>query len=138
LLLSCGAARAVGNHRLSAAPNPLDFGRVRAVQGIVSETVTITNESADNLGGGTYVILGAVNLPAGFSVNTRGLSTCYAAGSSLAGTTVPLRHNQSCTFTVQFDPTQLRSHEYTARLQVSYGRDNLRVHVRAQLVRTVG
>ena len=45
-----GVASALGNHALSANPQHLDFGRVRPAQGIVNETVTITNESAEPLG----------------------------------------------------------------------------------------
>jgi hypothetical protein len=66
-----GIASALPNHALTANPQHLDFGRVRPAQGTVSETVTITNESAENLSGGRYVFLGDVNLPAGFSVETR-------------------------------------------------------------------
>jgi hypothetical protein len=132
-----GVVSALPNHALSANPRHLDFGRVRPAQGIVSETVTITNNSAEVLGSGRYVILGDVNLPAGFSVNNRGLSTCVASGGTLSGTTVALGRNRSCTFTVQFDPTQLRSRTYTARLKVTIGRNTIRVHAAAQLRRII-
>jgi hypothetical protein len=124
------------NFALSATPQHLDFGRVRPARGTVSESVTITNESAENLSGGRYVFLGDVNLPAGFSVETR-MSTCVDSGSSLSGTTVWLRHNTSCTFDVLFSPTQLRSGTYTARLKVTIGRNTIRVHTEAQLVRVI-
>ena len=133
-----GVASALPNHALSANPQHLDFGRVRPVQGTVNETVTISNNSAEVLGSGRYVILGDVNLPAGFSVNNRGLSTCVASGGgTLSGTTVALGRNRSCTFTVNFDPTQLRSGTYTARLKVTIGRNTIRVHAAAQLRRII-
>jgi hypothetical protein len=128
------AARARHNFALSADPDPLDFGRVNRIQGVVPEVVTITNESAEPLSGGRYVILGDVNMPAGFSIETR-LSTCVADGDSLAGHVVFLGSHRSCTFHVLFDPTQLRSGEYTARLKVTIERNTLRVHVTAHLVR---
>jgi hypothetical protein len=129
-----GVASALPNHALSANPQHLDFGRVRPVQGTVNETVTISNNSAEVLGSGRYVILGDVNLPAGFGVNT-GMSTCVAAGGSLSGTTVALGRNRSCTFTVRFAPEQLRSGTYMARLKVTIGRNTIRVHANAQLRR---
>ena len=132
-----GVASAVGNHALSASPQHLDFGRVRPAQGIVTERVTITNESAERLGGGRYVLLGDVNLPSGFRIETR-LSTCIASGGSLSGTTVPLGRNRSCDFTVEFEPTQLRSGEYTARLRATFGRNTIRVHASVHLSRRRG
>ena len=127
------------NFALTADPQLVDFGRVQPALGTVSQTVTITNVSADNLPGGLYVFLGAVNLPAGFSVNPDpNLSTCIDSGGSLAGTTVGLRNNTSCTFTVRFDPTQLPSGEYTGRLNVTIGGNTIRVLAFAEVVRLIG
>jgi hypothetical protein len=127
------------NFALDAGPPYVDFGRVRPALGTVSQTVTITNVSADNLPGGLYVFLGAVNLPAGFSVNPDpNLSTCIASGGSLSGTTVGLLNNTSCTFTVRFDPTQLPGGEYTGRLNVTIGGSTIRVLAFAEVVRLIG
>jgi hypothetical protein len=128
------------NFALDAGPPYVDFGRVQPIVGTVSQTVTITNVSADNLPGGSYVFLGATNLPGGFNVNPDpNLSTCIASGGSLSGTTVGLLNNgPSCTFTVRFDPTQLPSGEYTGRLNVTIGESTIRVLAFAQVVRLVG
>jgi hypothetical protein len=134
-----GVASALPNQALTASPTHLDFGRVRAIQGIVSESVTITNVAAERLAAGRYILLGDVNLPAGFRIEPR-MSTCIASGGSLSGTTIPLGLNlvESCTFDVLFDPTQLRSGTYTARLNVTIGHNKLRVLAQAQLVRIIG
>jgi hypothetical protein len=127
------------NFALDAGPPYVDFGRVRPVVGTVSQTVTITNVSADNLNGGRYVFLGATNLPAGFSVNPDpNSSTCIDTGNTLSGTTVGLLNNTSCTFTVRFDPTQLPSGEYTGRLNVTIGGSTIRVLAFAEIVRRIG
>jgi hypothetical protein len=128
------------NFALTADPQLVDFGRVQPVVGTVSQTVTVTNVSADNLPGGRYVFLGDVNLPAGFSVNPDpSLSTCIDSGGSLSGTTVGLLNNgPSCTFTVRFDPAQLPSGEYTGRLNVTIGGSTIIVLAFADVVRLVG
>jgi hypothetical protein len=66
------------------------------------------------------------------------MSSCVDSGNSLSGTTVGLRHNSSCTFEVLFSPTQLPSRTYTARLKVTIGRNTIRVHTEAQVVRSIG
>ena len=137
--LFAGVADALPNFALSASPQLVDFGLVKPALGTASETVTITNVSADNLSGGRYVFLGDVNLPAGFSVNPDpGLSTCIDSGNSLSGTTVGLRHNKRCTFTVLFSPTQLPSGEYMGRLNVTIGGNTIRVLAFADVVRIIG
>ena len=125
------------NFALTADPQLADFGRVQPALGTVSQTVTITNVSADNLPGGRYVFLGDVNLPAGFRVEPN-LSTCIDSGESLSGTTVGLRHNKRCTFTVLFSPTQLPSGEYMGRLNVTIGGNTIRVLAFADVVRIIG
>jgi hypothetical protein len=136
-----GVANALPNFALSASPQLLDFGRVHPALGTVSQTVTISNVSADNLGGGVYSFLGDVNLPAGFSVSPDpALSTCIASGGSLSGTTVGLQNNgnrSSCTFTVRFDPSQLPEDTYTARLNVTIGGNTITVLSVAQVVRGI-
>ena len=133
-------ASALPNFALSASPQVVDFGNVRPVLGIVSQTVTISNVSADNLGGGVYGYRGDVNLPAGFSVNPDpGLSTCITSGGSLSGTTVGLLSNgPSCTFTVRFDPTQLPSGDYLGRLNITMGGNTLRYLAFAEVNRLIG
>jgi hypothetical protein len=127
------------NFALDASPPYVDFGRVQPVVGTVSQTVTVTNVSADNLPGGRYVFLGATNLPAGFNVNPDpNLSTCIASGGSLSGTARGLLSHGSCTFTVRFDPTQLPSGEYTGRLNVTIGGNTIRVLAFADVVRLIG
>jgi hypothetical protein len=134
-------ASALPNFALSASPQVVDFGNVRPVLGIVSQTVTISNVSADNLGGGVYGYRGDVNLPAGFSVNPDPrVSTCIASGGSFSGTTVGLQNNgnrSSCTFSVRFDPTQLPQDTYTGRLNVTIGLNTITVVTVAQVVRGI-
>jgi hypothetical protein len=125
------------NFALTADPPYVDFGRVEPALGTVSASVTITNVSAENLSSGRYVFLGDVNLPAGFRVEPN-LSTCIDSGESLSGTTVGLRNNTSCTFNVQFDPTQLPADTYLGRLNVTIGRNTIRVLAFAEVVRTIG
>jgi hypothetical protein len=133
-----GVAGALPNFALSASPQLVDFGRVQPALGPVSKTVTITNVSADNLTGGLYGFRGDVNLPAGFSVDPDPhVSTCIASGGSLSGTTGRLNHNHSCTFTVQFNPTQLAEDTYTARLNVTIGANTITVLTVAQVGRGV-
>jgi hypothetical protein len=133
-----GAASALPNFALSASPQLVDFGRVLPARGTVSQSVTISNVSAENLGGGVYGFLGDVNLPAGFSVNPDpGFSSCITSGGSLSGTTRGLNHNKSCTFTVRFDPTQLPADTYTARLNVTIGLNTISVVTVAQVVRGI-
>src|SRR6516165_1455463 len=133
-----GVASALPNVALSASPQLVDFGRVRPVLGTVRQTVTITNVSADNLDGGLYGFRGDVNMPAGFSVDPDPhVSTCIASGGGLAGTTVRLNHNRSCTFDVLFSPAQLPEDTYTARLSVTIGGNTITVLAVAQVVRGV-
>ena len=133
-------ASALPNFALSASPQVVDFGNVRPVLGIVSQTVTISNVSASNLAGGVYSFRGDVNLPGGFNVNPDpGFSNCIAAGGSLSGITRGLLSNgRGCTFTVRFDPTQLPEGGYTGRLNVTIGESTIRVLAFAQVVRLVG
>jgi hypothetical protein len=122
---------------LTADPPYVDFGRVTAALGTVSASVTITNASAEDLIGRRYVFLGDVNQPAGFRVEPN-LSTCIDSGGSLSGTTVGLRNHTSCTFNVQFDPTQLPEDTYLGRLNVTIGGNTIRVLAFAEVVRNVG
>jgi hypothetical protein len=126
------------NFALSADPGLVDFGIVKPALGTVSASVTVTNESADNLPGGRYVFLGDTNLPSGFRVNPDpGLSTCIDTGNSLSGTTRALLSHGGCTFTVQFDPSQLSEDTYEARLNVTMGGNTLRVLTVANIARGI-
>jgi hypothetical protein len=123
---------------LSADPPLADFGIVKPALGTVSQTVTVTNASAAALPGGRYVFLGDVNLPAGFRVNDDpGFSTCIASGDGLSGTTRALLSHGSCTFQVQFDPTQLLEDTYLGRLNVTLGGNTLRVLAVADIARGI-
>jgi hypothetical protein len=123
---------------LVADPQPVDFGRVQPIVGTVSQTVTVTNASAEALPGGRYVFLGDVNLPAGFNVNPDpNSSSCVDSGGSLSGTTRTLLSHGSCTFTVRFDPTQLPEDTYLGRLNVTLGRNTLRVLAVADIARGI-
>jgi hypothetical protein len=126
------------NFALSADPAIVDFGIVKPAVGTVTETVTISNASAENFLTGRYVFLGDVNLPGGFNVlDDRSFSTCISSGGSLSGITRPLSHAGSCTFTVRFDPTQLTEDTYTGRLNVTMGGNTLRLLAVAQVARGV-
>ena len=133
-----GVASALPNFALAASPQVVDFGIVKPALGTVSQTVTVTNASADNLPGGRYVFLGDVNLPAGFRVNPDpGFSTCIDTGDGLAGTTRGLLSHGSCTFQVQFDPVQLPEDSYQGRLNITMGGNTLRVLTVADVARGI-
>jgi hypothetical protein len=128
------------NFALVGDPNPVDFGRVQPVVGTVSQTVTVTNASAAALPGGRYAFLGDVNLPAGFRVNAnQAQSTCIgsSASNSLSGDMRALASHASCTFQVQFDPTQLREDTYLGRLNVTMAGNTLRVLAVADIARGI-
>ena len=124
------------NFALDASPPYVDFGRVQPVLGVVSASVSISNVSAAALSGGRYVFLGDVNLPGGFRVEPR-MSNCITSGNGLAGNTRGLLSNGSCTFQVQFDPTQLPDGEYTGRLNVTVGGNTIRVLAFANIARGI-
>jgi hypothetical protein len=127
------------NHELVANPPYADFGRVRPILGTQSMTVTIENASAETLPGGRYVFLGDTNLPAGFTVNPDpNFSTCIASGDTLSGTTRPLSSVGTCTFTVRFNPAQLPSGDYLGRLNITMGRNTLRLLSFAEINRLLG
>jgi hypothetical protein len=125
---------------VSADPPLADFGIVKPALGTVGATVTVTNESAENFLGGRYVFPGDVNLPAGFKVNdNQTQSTCIGgSGGSLSGDMRALASHASCTFQVQFDPTQLPPDSYQGRLNITMGGNTLRYLAFAEVPRVIG
>jgi hypothetical protein len=125
------------NFALSAAPSIADLGVVLPAAGTQSLNVTITNESADALPDGRYAFLGDVNLPAGFRVNDDpSQSTCIGgSGGTLSGDMGALLSHGSCTFQVQFDPTQLPQDSYQGRLNITMAGNTLRLLAVADVFR---